>query len=56
MNPRFVVTVALLTDPLTGECPEAELLERHLIENLHPSENIAGRIESESVAAETTED
>jgi hypothetical protein len=42
--PRYVVTVAAETDPVSGECPEAERLEIHLIQALRPSENIVGRI------------
>lgn len=51
--PRYVVTVAADTHPLSGACPEAELLERHLIRVLRPSENVVGRVESDSTSEES---
>lgn len=47
--PRYVVTVALESDSASGDCPEAVLLEAHLIRSLRPRENIAGQLADESV-------
>jgi hypothetical protein len=43
IRPRYVVTVALRTDPKTGTCPDARRLEDYLIANLRPAENIRGK-------------
>lgn len=41
--PRFVVTVAVGPDDEMGACPAAAKLERHLIQHMHPTENIQHR-------------
>lgn len=38
--PRYVMTIALETDPTTTDCPRAKTLEAILIHRLEPTENI----------------
>jgi hypothetical protein len=42
--PRYIVTVAMETDQQSNDCPEAERLESHLIQNFQPFDNVIGRI------------
>lgn len=40
IEPRYVLTVALKSDPDTGTYPAAEEMEKYLIRELGPSENV----------------